>query len=289
MKNLLKPKYSALFGITILIIVMLISLTGCMSMMLKLAQSQYKDHGVFDRSVPVEQQSEVRFMFVNIKSFNGKPVSWGDKANNQGFVKVPSGTNTIVFDWVHEMTKLTSVDYNSVRGATTYTYTTTTSSLNNITFPNVEMLPGHNYFLGGGKGNDGQLRIWLLDQTYTPTGYYGDIVANPPKESKTPTKFEGTWKNIYGETFEFSGNTWIQKMPPLTGSNTGPNEVRMKGTFFEDGDFIKLYATDTSIDGGRWFNLKAMKQAYFWKYKLEGNNLLLELPYIMPEMSYVKQ
>jgi len=288
MKNVIKPKFSALFGITVLAVILL-SLSGCMSMLLGIAKTQYKDYGVHDKSVSDDQMSELRFMFVNIKSFNGKPVAWGDRANNQGFVKVPSGTNTIVFDWVYEITKLTGVDYDSVRGAATYTYTTTTSSLSNISFPDVEMLPGHNYFIGGGKGNDGLLRIWLLDQTYTPSGYYNDVVSDPPKESKTQTKFEGTWKNIFGETFEFKGNTWIQTMPPLTGSNTGPNEIRLRGTFIDDGEKITLYATDTSIDRGKWFNLKAMKQAYIWKYAFDGNNLLLELPYMLPEMAYTKQ
>ncbi|GHU55473.1 hypothetical protein FACS189442_3090 [Spirochaetia bacterium] len=82
------------------------------------------------------------------------------------------------------------VDYDSVRGGATYTYTT--SSLNNITFPEIDMLPGHNYFIVGGNG-------------------------------------------------------------------------------------------------GKWFDLKAMEQAYIWKYSLDGNNLLLELPWMMPEITYKKQ
>jgi hypothetical protein len=260
-----------------------------MSMALRMAQSQFKDHGVFDNSIPADQMSELRFMFVNITSFNGRTVSWGDRANNQGFVRIPSGENTIVFNWVQEITRLTGVDYNAVRGSMTYTYTTTTSSLNNITFPNVQMLPGHKYFVGGGKGVDGQLRIWLLDMTYMPIGYYGDVVADPPRVSNTPTKFDGTWKNRYDEIFAFAGNTWIQTMPPMTGSNTGPNEIRMRGTFVDDGEHITLYATDTSIDGGRWFDLKPMRQAYIWRYTSNNNSLLLELPFVMPETEYIKQ
>ncbi|MCL2804900.1 MAG: hypothetical protein FWD26_03065 [Treponema sp.] len=289
MQNKLTPKVSALIGIIVLTAVMLLTLTGCMSMGVKMAQAHYRDWGVYDSSVASDQLSEIRFMFVNIKSFNGNSVNWGTRANNQGFVKVPSGTNTFVLDWVEEITRLSGVDYNSVRGSVTYRYTTTTSSLSNIIFPDVEMLPGHIYFVGGGKGADGQLRIWLLDQTYTPCGYYGDVVADPPKESNTPAKFDGTWKNMYDESFEFAGNTWIQKLPPLTGSNTGPNEVRIRGTLTDDGEYITLYATDTSIDGGRWFNIKAMRQAYIWKYALDGNNLQMELPFFMPEMTYTKQ
>jgi len=289
MKNIFKSKISTFLGITAVIAVVVLSLSGCMSMLLGMAQAQYKDYGVYDNSVPADQQAELRFMFVNIKSFNGRPVSWGDRANNQGHVKVPAGINTIVFDWVQETTNMGGVDYDSGRGTTTYTYTTTTSSLNNITFPNVEMLAGHIYFIGGGKGTDGRLRIWLTDQTYTPSGYYGDNVANPPRASRTPTQFEGTWKNTYGETFAFTGNSWLQTLPPLTGSNTGPNKVEMRGTFSVDGEYITLYMTDTSADGGIWVDLKAMKQAYIWKYSLNGNNLLLELPYMIPEAVYTKQ
>jgi len=260
-----------------------------MSMLMGIAKTQYKDYGIYDKSISADQQCELRFMFVNIKSFNGKSVSWGDKANNQGHVKIPAGKNTIVFDWVYETTKMTDIDYNSLKGTTTYTYTTTTSNLNNIIFPNVEMLSGHKYFIGGGKGHDGKLRVWLLDQTNTPIGYYGDVVANAPKKSKKPTQFEGKWKNTYGETFEFAGNTWLQTLPPLTGSNTGPNKIEMKGTFVFDDKQITLYATDTAVDGGIWLDIKAMKQSYIYKYSLSGNTLLLELPWMLPELPYIKQ
>jgi len=284
---------SKVFGIIALIVIIMVSFSGCVSMVMgkamEKAKSQYKNYGVFDKSVPADQQSELRFMFVNVKSFNGQSVSWGDKANNQGFIKVPSGINTVVFDWVQEITKLTSIDYNSVKGETTYTYTTTTQDLNNIIFSDVKMLPGHNYLIGGGKGSDGRLRIWLLDQTSTPCGYYGDIVAKPPEAVKTPTKLEGTWKNTYGETFEFAGNTWIQTLPPMTRSNTGPNHVRMRGTFVDSDGTFTLYTTDTSIDGGKWFDLRAMEQSFIYKYSFEGNNLLLELPWVFPETAYVKQ
>jgi hypothetical protein len=285
----MKGKRVFTMGIISALLIIGVSLSGCMSMMTGIAKALYKDYGVYDKSVPDNQQCDLRFVLVNIKSFNGRSVSWGDKANNQGHIKVPAGVNTFVFDWVMEITDLTGLDYNSVSGATTYTYTTTTSSLSNITFPNVEMLPGHNYMIGGGKGNDGLLRIWLLDMTYTPSGYFGDNVANPPKASKTPTQFEGTWKNTYGETFAFTGNSWLQSLPPMTGSNTGPNKIEVKGTFEIGDEYITLYATDTSVDGGRWWNIKPQKGAYIWKYSLNGNNLLLELPYMFPEIVYVKQ
>jgi len=260
-----------------------------MSMLMGIAKAQYKDYGVHDKSVSTDQLCELRFMFVSIKSFNGKSVAWGDKANNQGHVKIPAGINTIVFDWVYETTNMSGVDYDSVKGSTTYKYTTTTSSLSNITFPDIEMLPGHNYFLGGGKGKDGKLRIWLIDQTNNPTGYYGDDVAKAPKKSKNKTQFDGAWKNIYGETFTFEGNTWLQTLPPLTGSNTGPNKVEMKGTFVYDDESLTLYTTDTSVDGGMWLDISAMRGAFIYKYSLHGNILLLELPWMMPEMPYMKQ
>ena len=287
MKNLSRPKFTAYFGI--IAIMTVIVLTGCMSMMMKMAQNQYKDYGFFDNAVPADQLSQLRFGMVNIKSFNGVSVSWGDRSNNLGFVRVPSGLNTIVFDWVQETTSMPRISYDSVRGATTYTYTTTTSSVNNITFTDAEMLAGHNYFIGGGMGADGELRIWLLDMTYTPSGFYGDDVADAPRANSTPTVFEGTWINIYGESFEISGNSWVQTLPPLTGSNTGPNQVQMRGTFDFDDEYLTLYLASTSVDGGIWINISSMKQASIYRYSFEGDDLMLELPFVLPAMPYVKE
>ena len=289
MKNFFRSKLSAHFGIIVMMTVIVIFLTGCMSMLMSMAQSQYKDYGYFDSAVPADQLSELRFGMVNVKSFNGKSVSWGDRANNMGFAKVPSGVNTIVFDWVHETQNMPRVNYDSVRGAATYTYTTTTSSLRNISFNDVEMLAGHKYFIGGGMGTDGQLRIWLLDMTYTPSGFYGDTVANAPRANSTPTKFEGTWVNIYGESFIISGNSWLQTLPPLTGSNTGPNQVQMRGTFEFNDEYLTLYSTGTSVDGGIWINISSMKQAYIYRYSFENENLMLELPFMLPTMAYIKE
>jgi len=289
MNNSFSLQISTRFGITVITTVIMLSLNSCMSMFMSMAKSQYKDFGVYDKSVPADQQCDLRFTLVNIKTFNGNPVAWGEQANNMGHVRIPAGTHTFIFDWLQDSTKLTKVDYDSVRGGTSYTYTTTTSSLNKITFRDVEMLAGHNYFIGGGKGSDGLLRIWLLDQTNTPIGFYGDDVAKAPKKSNKPTQFEGTWKNIYGETFVFKGNTWLQTLPPMTGSNTGPNKVEMKGTFISDGDQITLFATDTSVDEGIWVDLSYMRQAYIYKYSLNGKNLSLELPWMLPEQAYRKQ
>ena len=230
---------------------------------------------------------------MNVKSFNGQTVRWGDHANNMGFVKVPAGINTIIFDWVNEtqITKLDSVNYSAVTGATTYTYVTTTtrSRLNNLTFTDAQMLPGHKYFIGGGKGVDGELRIWLLDMTYTPSGFYGDDVSNPPRASRTPTQFEGKWKNSHGETFEFKGNKFTQTIPPMTATNTGNIKLELQGTFEINDGYITLYVIKTAANGGIWVSIKFMKQSYIYKYSLDGNNLMLELPWMLPETAYSKQ
>lgn len=298
MKNIFKSKFSALLGVTVMAAVILLSLSSCMSMLMSLvasqAASQYKNFGVFDGSVPAGQMCQLRFALINVTSFNGKPVSWGDKANNLGFVGVPAGTNTIVFDWVSETTNMVRTDYDSVKGGTSYRYVVTTSGLRNISFPGVEMLPGHNYFIGGGLDKDGRLRTYMIDMTYTPSGLYGDNVANAPRVSKARTEFEGTWKNSFGETFEFTGNRWMQTLPPQTGSNSSQNLIRMRGTFrFSDGIMV-LYITDTSVEmgtgmwSGVWVNIKALKNAYIYKYSFRGSNLLLELPYVLPVMTYTR-
>jgi hypothetical protein len=270
-----------------------------------LAKTLIKDYGVYDKSVPEDQMCDLRFAGIVIKSFNGVAVDW-EKDNswinktatssrdaksgsegNAGRIKVPAGVNTIVLDWVQQITKYE--DSRQSGNTITTTYTTTTSSLRNITLSNVEMLPGHNYFIGGGMGTDKKIRVWLLDQTNTPIGFYGDNVAKAPRKSKTPTQFEGTWKNTYGESFAFAGNTWLQTMPPFTGQNTGPNKLELRGTFVSDGETLTLYAIDTAASGGMWLDISGMRQAYIYKYSFNANTLLLELPYQLPELVYRKQ
>jgi len=288
MKNCRKSKNWKLLGIVVILTVAAITLSGCMSMLMGLAKTKYKDYGVYDKSVPEDQMCELRFGLIIIKSFNETPVNWGNTPNsNMGHIKIPAGVHTIVFDWVQETTQMTG---SSRSGNTiTNTYTTTTRSLRNITFSDVNMLPGHNYFIGGGKINDGDFRFWLLDQTSAPSGFYGDIVPKAPKKSKVATELEGKWKNNFGETFEFLGNTWVQTLPPYVGQNTGPNQLCMRGLFELSNGKMTLFWEDTSVDGVMWVNIKSMENVYYYNYALNGNNLLLELPYMLPEITYMKQ
>ena len=102
-------------------------LSGCLSMAMSmgtaLAKAKYKDFGVYDKSVPESEQAELRFTFVKMRTFNGKPVIWeGKDANNLGRVRIPSGTHDLVFDWIQETTKLTDVNF-SGNNNNTITYT----------------------------------------------------------------------------------------------------------------------------------------------------------------------
>jgi hypothetical protein len=266
-----------------------IILTGCMSMAIGLAKTMYKDYGVYDESVPAAQQASFRFMFIKVKSFDGKAVNWGGgKANNFGFIKIPAGTHDIVFDWVMEQTTFDGMDYNSASGATTYKYTTTTSSLKDIKVT-WDFEGGRNYLLAGAKGPDGNLILRLQDMTNTPSAFYGDEVAAAPKAAKAPTEFEGAWKSPDNAGFVFAGNTWEQTMPPGTLTNEGKQEIKMKGTFAASGGVITLYATGTSVDGGRWVNISAVKSAYIYKYAFTDGKLLLELEGLLPQVAYSKQ
>jgi len=288
MKNCIKSKNWTLSEIIVILTVTAISLSGCMSMFLAMGKTQYKDYGIYDNSVPEDQMCELRFGMVIVTSFNGVPVDWGNTPNaNLGHVKIPSGINTIVFDWIEQKTEITDRDVSDYQVKTTYT--TTTKSVNNITFSDVIMLPGHTYFIIGRKQLDGYLRFLLMDQTSMPSGFYGDKVPKSPKKSKIATEIEGTWKNSYGETFELSGNSFIQTLPPYVGENTGPNQLRQRGLFELSNGIMILHATDQSIDGGMWIDLSYMENKYYYKYSLKGNNLLLELPYMFPEMVYMKQ
>jgi len=296
MKNMQKPKISVLFAITVITTIIALSLSGCMSMAVGMAQSQFRNHGVFDSTVPKDQLCELRFININVKTFNGVPVvwgnsaAWGNRANNQGFVKIPAGINTIVFDWEQELTQLPPVDFEAIKNRPYHPFETRTLTSKDISFSNVRMLPGHNYAIGGALGIDGWVWIWLADQTYMPIGYYGDDVADPPVVNNTPTKFEGTWRNEFGEIFIFSGNTWLQISPPMSATNFGPREIRARGTFEDDGEYITMYNTDVLVEGMRWLNVKPMRQAFIWKYDFSNNNnVFLEIPYAMPRLLYTKQ
>jgi N-acetylneuraminic acid mutarotase len=221
-------------------------------------------------------------MFVKVKTFDGKAVKWeGANANNSGHVKIPAGKHDIVFDWTMQQTQMTGVS------STTYTYETTTKSLKDITISPV-FEAGHNYFIGGGQLADGSLKIYLQDMTNMPNEFYGDVVANAPKASKSPTEFEGAWKDNEGTTFVFAGNTWEQALPPGTSTNTGAQEVRLKGTFESANGKVTLYMTDT-FAAGKWIKMTAMKSAYIYDYSFEGGDLLLELGGVLPKSRYIKQ
>jgi hypothetical protein len=281
----MKEKRICLIGLAV---VLVCTITGCMSMLMGIAKTQYKDYGVYDSSVPADQLCDFRFMFVNIKSFDGKPVNWGSKANNQGHIKVPAGTHDIVYDWLMEETKQTGASYNSGSRTMTYTYTTTTKSRKDIPIPGANFIGGHAYFLGGAQIPDGSLRVYLLDQTNMPNEYYGDIVADAPKPNKTTTEFEGSWKDADKVTFAFAGNTWEQLLPPHTATNEGDQEVKLKGTFETANGKITLSMTDTYA-AGKWISMTFMKSAFIYTYSFENGNLMLELGGVLPKTAYFKQ
>jgi len=310
-------KGSLVFGLIPASVVIMVLLSGCMSMLMGVVKSQYKDYGVYDKKVPKDQMCEFRIMNVFVKSFNDKSVAWGKipswegksaaygtgKAlGSMGYIKIPAGVNSFVFDWVETIREETGTE-TRYHGNGSYTiithYEIKTESSRNNTFTNVEMLPGHKYFIGGSKGNDGKLRFWLQDCTSMPSGFYGDKVPKAPRENrKKPTKFEGTWFNSYGETIKFIGNTWLQVLPPYTGQNTGPDELRMVGTFEFTDENITLFFNGVEYTGKdtppKWAlkmandAIKAQEQIYIYKYSFNENNLSLELPWMLPETVYTK-
>ena len=263
--------------------------TGCMSMSEAIVKSMIKDYGVYDNSVPEDQLSELVFLSVNVKTFDGNQVKWGDKANNGGRVKVPAGTHTFVYDYLMELPDISNVNYNSTTGTTTYTFTTTTTSLNNITISQMEFLPGHKYCILGFRLTGGVQTI-ILDITNAPAGRNGDQVANAPKKNNTPTEFEGTWKGSSNMVFNFTGNTWVWTIPPGAFPYLNPTSYTLpdKGTFEITGNKLVLYHTHT---GGtkKYFFKTATRQTFIFTYSFEGENLLLELEYLLPPVMYSKQ
>ena len=290
MKNVLKPKLLILFSVT----AALFLLSGC-KLLTGSLKAQDMDFVIFDNSIPAGQTSELRFYSVNIKSFNEMPVYLGNEAINIGVFRVPAGTNTLVFDWVLSTANMGGTDFDSARGNPGQKNFALTTGLKNITFSEVEMLPGHKYQIGGALDKDGNFRSWIVDMTYAPSGFYGDRVAKPPRVSRIPTEFQGTWINIYGETFSFNGNRWEQTLPAMTGLNPTSSIIRYRGTFTVSDGVLTLFVTDMffpnvfHIRGGSWFNIRAMRNVYIYRYSFSLDNLLLELPYILPETKYILQ
>jgi len=276
-----------LIGLAVVVVVMVSTTTGCMSMVSKLAQSMIKDYGVYDTSVPEDQLSDFLFASVNIKTFNGNRVNWGSKANNLGRIKVPAGTHNFVYDWLQEETRETGSNYNSTTGTTTTTYTTTTRSLKDLEISQIEFLPRHRYSLAG-AWIGGQVRIYMQDITNTRAEMYGDIIAKAPKESQTPTVVEGNWRGADTTTFKFAGNTWEMTIPPGIQTNYTDKTSQAKGTFEIDGNKITMYMTHAGMDG-KWYNVTGLKTASIWTYSFEGENLNLEVEYLVPNIVYKKQ
>ena len=279
-------KYAGIIIITILVSVIMVSMSGCMSMISSLAKSMIKDYGVYDSSVPADQLCDFIFVGVNIKSFNGNRVDWGSKANNMGRIKLPAGTHNFIYDWIQEDTRQTGSSYNASTGTTTIKYTTTTRTLKDLEISQIEFIPGHRYSLAGSWIDEG-VRIYMQDTTNTRADMWGDTIANAPKESLIPTDFEGNWTGGDSTTFKFAGNTWEYTIPPGVSTNYSNNVVQLKGTFETDGNQIIMYQTHVG-NGGRWFSIGGLKTATIWTYAFNGRNLELEVEYLTPMVVYSK-
>jgi len=274
-----------IFIATVLAIV-LISITGCISMLSAMAKSMIKDYGVYDNSVPESQLVDFLFTGVSIKTFDGNNVNWGNGSDNMGRIKIPAGTHDFTYDWVHEETRQTGTSHYS--GTTIIHYTTTTRSLKDITVSQMQFLPGHRYGLSGGWIN-GQVRIYIHDLTNMRADMYGDIIPNAPKESTTtPTVLEGRWIGTDNTSFRFNGNTWIAAMPPDTLTNYSDTTVRARGTFEINGNKVTMYQTHGANATGSWHSIGGLKIAYIWTYKINGEYLELEIEYLTPKVIYSK-
>jgi len=266
--------------------------TSCMSMAVGMIKSMYKDYGVYDKYIPKEELCDFRFVGVSVKSFNGKSVSWGDKANNMGYVKLPAGTHDIVFDWVgEEESKITNSSYDPRSGITTWTTTTTRQAIRNIVIPQITFLPGHKYSLAGTLYNN-QFWFFIQDVTNTPSGMFGDEVAKAPKESKTPTELEGTWKASDSTIYKFVGNTWemdIFQKSYMATPYTPPEGVKAKGTFEINSDKITMYFTQQGINGKKISDISAIEQAAIFTYSFDNENLFLQVEYLFPQTLCVRQ
>jgi len=273
-----------LIGLAVVAVVMMYTATGCMSM-----KSTVEDFGVYDKSVPEDQLCDLFFIGVNIKTFNGNPVSWKKEAGflvggidisvNTGRIKVPAGTHDFVYDfeWTDAAENTTS-------------YTITSRAIKDIEISQIKFLPGHRYSLQG-VGSSDKATIYMQDITSVRADMYGDTIAKTPKISNTPTAVEGNWKGSDATTLKFAGNTWEMAMPPEVPGNrlytsinsynytsiTGlpGNYAKIKGTFEIDGDKITMYHTHAGR-GSIWISVASLKAASIWTYSFEGENLNLE-------------
>ena len=270
-----------------------LSLSNCTSMAVSLGKSLTSDFGIYDKSVPENQLCDLRFAGVIITSFDGNPVKWGKRADtNIARVKVSAGIHTIIFDWSTTDSEVT--DRTRIGNEIKHTITTTTKSSRNITFADANLMAGHTYFITGGEMADGELQFWLLDQTSIPMGFYGDTVPKTPKKSKNPTLLEGSWENISKETFIFVGNTWSQTTPPMAGDNFSSYYRVRNGTFQIVNEKLLLHIGDLyrgalPVNERNRINYAPFEQVYNYIFSKNGDTLILELPWMLPETTYIKK
>ena len=257
-----------LIGLAGVVAVMMFTVTGCMSLMSSLAKSMIKDYGVYDESVPEGQLCELIFTAVNMRTFNGKPVSWESLtaalnrgSGNMGRIKLPAGTHEFVFDWNWQEQGV---------------YRTTWRTIKNLEISGFEFLPGHRYNLSG-NWYGGRAYIYMQDISGVRADMYGDSIPKFPNKSKTPTVLEGNWKGSDTTTFKFAGNEWEMSVPPGIQGNISNVATGQRGIFEIEGGKIVMYVTHAG-SGKMWISVSGLKLVNSWPFSVEGGNFNLERP-----------
>jgi hypothetical protein len=254
-------------------------LTGCATPQKPAKGSFFVDYGIYDQSVPENEQAELRFLGIRFKTFNGEKVKWGGSliGEENGYVRIPAGTHDLFFDWYYEMIEFDMVTRKQKQ---------TIKRVDGI-FMSYEFKPGHKYLLSCTDMQDGTVTTTLLDITYTPNEFYGDIIPDAPKAAAAATVFEGEWEwsgPNANSVYKFAGNTWESTTLVVIPEKNTKSEQKAKGTF-DITDRLNLYYTDTmlisdnkalSSISGKWRPITS-KQAIYYTYTFEEGNLLLEM------------
>jgi len=265
-------KYSKLILGMCLAIGLVIAFIGCASA----GVTKYKDFGVLDKKVPESEQAVLQFSNIMFKTINGQPVKWQSKYDMRQFtgtIKLPAGIYEFLFDYHFETLNETKI-------GNTLTTKQEIREIQDVKLTS-EFKPGNRYFLTCSVRPDRTSSTFLINTTNMLSSAYGDHVPKAPKESTTPTVFEGEWvspdkKMIY----KFKGNIWEMTIE-------GNGVVSKQKGIFTITDKINMYFTQFWVNG-KWFANPGVTVSMY-TYSFKDGNLLLELEGISPQVVYTKR
>jgi len=237
-------------------------LTGCVALNKAMSSNEF----VYDKSIPKSEMAQLILPdSVRIFNFDGNPVMWYGPI----MIYIPAGKHSFDISPIPiKVDKLSS-------GTEIITYRSDRDRLP-VSFVSK---PGHRYnFSAWQLPSSSTPIITIKDRTYFLNEMWGDTIIIP-KESSTPTLFEGIWRSTNNIVFTFAGNTWQSQTPPNVWENGNDWAIVSKGTFEYADDKITMYYKIPLL-GSR---------ANVYEYTLVDGNMTLEVIDFLPKTTFKKQ